>query len=367
MHSSFDKLKDGPLKIGILGCGNFASAICKIVGANAERNYIFHNEVKMWVKEEIVDGKKLSELINETHENIKYLKGFQLPQNVKADPDIRNVINGTDLLIFVLPCQYLNDILLSIESDKSIKIEKHVKAISLTKGLIIQDKQINVSSKTITNILKVSCCALSGANIAQNIAQGEFSEATIGGTDTEALLIWQRVFDIHYFKINCIIDSAGVEICGALKNIIAVASGFCDGLNVPSNTKSAIIRLGIVEMKLFAKLFFENFNEDVFFESCGFADIITSFLEGRNARCSAEFVRRKQKHSWEELENEMLGGQKLQGTVTLKCVYEFIKMNGREKEFPLFEVLYKISFENEEAEILIKTFMTETIVPFKLN
>lgn len=365
--SPLDKLKDGPLKIGIIGCGNWASAICRVVGTNAKRYFIFDDEVKMWVKEEIVEQKKLSEIINEKHENIKYLKGISLPENIVAYPDLSTVINGTDLLIFVIPCQFLEATLTSIEADKTIKIEEHVRAISLTKGLVVKNKQLTVSSKLITDILKINCCALSGANIAKNIAEEEFSEATIGGNDKESMLIWQRVFDLPYFKINCLLDTSGVEICGALKNIIALASGFCDGLSAPSNTKSAIIRIGIAEIRLFAKLFFGQFNENVFFESCGFADIITSFLEGRNAKCSAEYVKRKQKHSWEELEKEILDGQKLQGTVTLKCVYEYLKEKGHEKKFPLFDVLYKISFLNEEPTNLIKTFMTETVVPLVLN
>ncbi|CRH02591.1 glycerol-3-phosphate dehydrogenase, putative [Plasmodium relictum] len=362
----FDKLKDGPLKISILGSGNWASAISKVVGTNAKNNYLFENEVKMWVRDEVVDGESIVDIINQKHENVRYLKGVTLPHNVVAYSDIAQVINNADLLIFIIPCQYLENVLISIHQNKSIKISKHVKAISLTKGFIVKDNKINLCSEVIRDFLNIPCCALSGANIAKDVAMESFSEATIGGDDRDVLLIWQRVFDLPYFKINCVNGTVGVEICGSLKNIITLAAGFCDGLNVSSNSKSAIIRFGINETVLFAKTFFNNFNESIFFESCGFADIITSFLGGRNAKCSAEFIKCKQKKSWEELENEILKGQKLQGTVTLKYVYQMIREKNLTEKFPLFTVLHKISFENEEPSNLLKTFMNNRIIPLKL-
>ncbi|CAD2104793.1 glycerol-3-phosphate dehydrogenase, putative [Plasmodium vinckei brucechwatti] len=211
-RSIFDKLKEGPLKISILGCGNWASAICRIVGANAKNNYILDNEVKMWCRDEKINNESLVEIINKTHENIKYLKGIPLPHNVVANSDLSYVINNSDLLIFTIPSQYLEGLLSSIKEDKSIKIGKHVKAISLTKGFIFKNNQISLCSNLISKALDIPCCALSGANIAMDIALERFSEATIGGKDKDGLLIWQRVFDIPYFKINCVNGSVEVEV-----------------------------------------------------------------------------------------------------------------------------------------------------------
>ncbi|CAD2104671.1 glycerol-3-phosphate dehydrogenase, putative [Plasmodium vinckei lentum] len=306
-RSIFDKLKEGPLKISILGCGNWASAICRIVGANAKNNYILDNEVKMWCRDEKINNESLVEIINKTHENIKYLKGIPLPNNVVANSDLSYVINNSDLLIFTIPSQYLEGLLSSIKEDKSIKIGKHVKAISLTKGFIFKNNQISLCSNLISNALDIPCCALSGANIAM--------------------------------------------------------VSFCDGLETCTNSKAAIIRIGINETILFGKTFFENFNENVIFESCGFADIITSFLAGRNARCAAEFVKSHPKKSWEQLEIELLNGQKLQGIVTLKYAYDMIKKNELTEKFPLLTILYQISFENKDPSELIKAFMTPTISP----
>ncbi|CAG9472232.1 glycerol-3-phosphate dehydrogenase, putative [Plasmodium vivax] len=359
----FDKLREGPLKISILGSGNWASAISKIVGTNAKNNYLFENEVKMWIRDELVNGENMVDIINKKHENVKYLKGVALPHNIVAYSDLSRVINSADLLIFIIPSQYLESVLTLIKENQSIKIEKHAKAISLTKGFIVKNNQMNLCSKYISNFLDIPCCALSGANIAMDVAMEEFSEATIGGNDKDTLLIWQRVFDLPYFKINCVNETVGVEIFGALKNIITLAAGFCDGLEASPNSKSAIIRIGVKESFHFGKTFFNYTDVSIFFESCGLADIITSFLGGRNAKCSAEFVKCQPRKTWEQLENEILKGQKLQGTVTLKYVYQMIQKNNLTHEFPLFTVLHKISFENEDPRALLNIFMNYTVSP----
>ena len=81
----------GPEKVAIIGSGNWGSAIARIVGANAAAHAEFEDTVNMWVFEEEVDGRKLTEIINTEHENVKYLKGFPLPHNIVAVPDLGEV------------------------------------------------------------------------------------------------------------------------------------------------------------------------------------------------------------------------------------------------------------------------------------
>ena len=97
-----------PKKVCIVGSGNWGSAIARLVGFNAERlPERFEREVNMWVFEEMVEGRKLTEIINTTHENVKYLKGKSLPTNIVAVPDIETAVSGADMLIFVLPHQFI--------------------------------------------------------------------------------------------------------------------------------------------------------------------------------------------------------------------------------------------------------------------
>merc|ERR1712226_1478671 len=104
--------KMSPKKVCIVGSGNWGSAIARLVGFNADRlQDKFVREVNMWVFEEMVEGRKLTEIINETHENVKYLPGKSLPTNIVAVPDIETAVTGADMLIFVLPHQFIKRVL----------------------------------------------------------------------------------------------------------------------------------------------------------------------------------------------------------------------------------------------------------------
>ena len=97
-----------PKKVCIVGSGNWGSAIARLVGANTARfPERFVKDVNMWVFEEEVDGRKLTEIINTEHENVKYLPGRPLPHNIVAIPDISDAALEADILIFVLPHQFI--------------------------------------------------------------------------------------------------------------------------------------------------------------------------------------------------------------------------------------------------------------------
>lgn len=86
------------------------SAIAKIVGFNCKRLDIFEDDVTMYVYEELINGKKLTEIINTQHENVKYLPGHKLPENVRAVPDVVEAAKGADILIFVVPHQFIKNL-----------------------------------------------------------------------------------------------------------------------------------------------------------------------------------------------------------------------------------------------------------------
>ena len=108
------------------------------------------------------------------------------------------------------------------------------------------------------------------------------------------------------FRVNVVEDASTVEMCGALKNIVACAAGFVQGLKLGDNTKSAVIRIGLMEMMKYAKEFGDNAKLETFLESCGVADLVTTCYGGRNARIGREFV--LQRKSVEQLETELLNG-----------------------------------------------------------
>merc|ERR1711988_441811 len=338
-------------KIAMVGSGNFGSALVRILGRNAMRHDIFDNEVRMWVFEEMIDGKPLTQIINETHENVKYLKGAKFTPNVVADPDISSAVAGATMICFCLPHQFLKPMVPKIVAS----VAPGAKCLSAIKGIDFDDKGIVLISDIIRTELNADCSVLMGANVANDMASDQFCETTIGYKDTTNGILFQKAFDCPALKVGIVQDTVGVELCGALKNIVAIGAGFCDGLGYGGNTKAAIIRIGLKEMKKFCNMFYTGIEDDTFLESCGVADLITTCFGGRNRKCAEAYAKAGKSKSLDEIEAELLGGQNLQGTLTAKEVNHVLKMKGLEHEFPFFTTVYKISYEDTPLEAITTT------------
>ncbi|KAI8927281.1 NAD-dependent glycerol-3-phosphate dehydrogenase N-terminus-domain-containing protein [Entophlyctis helioformis] len=336
-------------KVCLIGSGNWGSAIAKIVGRNVAAFPNFDSEVRMWVYEEIVQGQRLTDIINTTHENVKYLPNIKLPENVVAVPELLKSVEGATLLVFVIPHQFVKGVCEQLKS----KIHPNARAISLIKGVDSGGQSgLNLISDIIKESLQIDVAVLMGANIASEVAQEKFCESTIGYSNRENAETFRKVFHSHYFRVNTVQDVAGVELCGALKNVVAIAAGLVDGLKYGDNTKAAIIRIGLMEMKKFAKTFYEGIRDETFFESCGVADVITTCFGGRNRRIAEARVLTGK--SFEVLEAELLNGQKLQGSLTSKEIHEILEGRGLVAEFPLFTTVYRICYEGVRPEAIIE-------------
>jgi len=101
-------------RVCILGSGNWGSAIARIVGQNTQNSSLFEETVNMWVYEETINGRKLTEIINRTHENIRYLPNIKLPENIVAVPEVLQAVEGATILVFVVPHQVTNAFFLSL-------------------------------------------------------------------------------------------------------------------------------------------------------------------------------------------------------------------------------------------------------------
>jgi glycerol-3-phosphate dehydrogenase (NAD+) len=322
----------------VVGSGNWGSVIAKIVGYNVQaRPKEFVQRVPMYVYEELVDGQKLTEIINTQHENVKYLPGCRLPDNVVAIPDVVEAVTDADIVLFVTPHQFVRPICKSLKG----KIKPTAIAVSLIKGLDVADGRLQLISTVINQLLGVNCAVLMGANVASEVAVENFCEATIGCNDENIGGILKHLFQASYFRVTVVPDLQTVELCGALKNIVAMGAGFVDGLRYVDNTKAAVIRLGFMEMFEFCRQFFENPRSETFLESCGFADLVTTCYSGRNRRVAAVFATSPDK-TIDDLEKELLNGQKLQGPPTAAEVNVVLREKGLEHRFPLFTAVHKI-------------------------
>ncbi|KAK2177226.1 hypothetical protein NP493_612g01066 [Ridgeia piscesae] len=373
-----------PLSLDPTSMASKGSVIAKIVGNNVLEKTAYVQRIPMYVYEETVNGKKLTEIINTQHENIKYLPGTRLPDNIVAVSDVVAAARGADILIFVVPHQFVKSICRQLKG----AIKPDAMAISLIKGLDVSEQGLNLISNVIHKLLDIDCAVLMGANIAPEVARENYCEATIGCSDLEHGKILKDLFQTSYFRITVVDDVQTVEMCGALKtilfvasliadgmemiantkaaivrlgfieivhftqhffppltlpvwfvtsfdtttrvNIVALGAGFIDGLQFGDNTKAAVIRLGLMEMVKFADDNFKNSHIETFLESCGVADLVTTCYCGRNKRIAEAFVNSGK--TIKQLETEMLNGQKLQGPPTAAEVYTILKQNKMENK-----------------------------------
>jgi glycerol-3-phosphate dehydrogenase (NAD+) len=339
-------------KIAIVGSGNWGSTIASHIGEKVhELSNEYDQEILMWCKEEILDdGRKLTEVINETHENVKYLPGTKIPDNVIAVSDLGQSVKNADILIFVIPHQFVKQ---TCEQLKD-KIKPNAFALTLIKGFYVDEKtnELLLVSELIKNTLNIPCLSMMGANIAKEVADKIFCEATVGSRDEKHSAIVRQLIDRPYFRLRFYPDVEVIEMLGALKNVIAILVGIADGLKVGFNTRAAIIRLGFREMIGICRLYKVESTPDIYFESCGIADLIASALGGRNYNGAKKMVETNK--SLKDIEKEDLNGQSLQGPDTAKQVYHFLQGKNLLDQFPLFRDAHLICEQKIKPKVLLE-------------
>lgn len=217
-------------RVAIIGSGNWGSAIAKLVGQNCQKLDCFETTVHMYVHQEKVrhHGQELdlTDVINTYHENVKYLPGIILPFNVVAVPDLAEAAKNATLLIFVTPHQFLPTMLPTIRASAS----PYCRGIHLIKGIDFDEERKHpvLISQTISKTMgrNFPIGVLMGANVANEVSQGEFCESTLACdfghlTNERTRLVFH---DEESFRVQHIHDVAGAEVSGALKNVVAVSS-----------------------------------------------------------------------------------------------------------------------------------------------
>lgn len=402
-------------KVTVIGSGNWGTTVAKLVAENTQEHPdLFEEDVQMWVYEEQVtlskDSKhfaaagdkpqKLTSLINTYHENVKYLPGIALGSNVVANPSLQDAVKGSSILIFNFPHEFIAGILKQIKGH----VLPYARGISCIKGVTVTDDNIELICEYISEELGIYCGALSGANIAGEIANEEWCETTIAyntppcdiraangnghngngngngngavaeykdarGQPSKTQLTplpheypaldhaeFHKLFDRPYFSVSMVSDVVGVSLGGALKNIVAIACGFVEGHGWNMTAKTAVMRRGMLEIIAFAREFFpETIQEKTLWEeSAGWGDMIVSCTAARNWRYSKMAVERGV--SVQEIERTELNGQKLQGISTSREVSSFLRAKGVESHYPLFMAVDGILDQKVKVEDIPKLF-----------
>lgn len=220
----------------VLGAGNFGTCLAQQLATKGQEVYLTsrHHEV---VKS-----------INEQHRNSRYLHDFPIHENVIA---IQEDLEDFDLMrigavVVALPTQAIRPVLEALKS----KLHPDLLWISAAKG--IENSTLSFPSQIFTEVLgellRFRPACLSGPSFASEVMVGQPTAVTVASEDEAVAVAVQKLFHCSTFRAYTTVDMVGLELSGALKNVIAIASGACEGLGFQENSKAALITRGLAEM-----------------------------------------------------------------------------------------------------------------------
>jgi glycerol-3-phosphate dehydrogenase (NAD(P)+) len=218
--------------VAVVGAGSWGTALADLLARKGM-------PVRIWAWEQaVVDG------INQSRENPVYLKGIALSEHLEATTSVRDAVAGCDTIVSVSPAQHVRAVI----DAASPSIEPGATVISASKG--IEKGTLDTMSQVLDEVLPDSCATafLSGPSFATEVARGLVTAVTVASDDEAAALHAQALFQTGYFRVYTSDDVIGVELGGALKNVIAIAAGMAVGLGLGHNATAALITRGLAEI-----------------------------------------------------------------------------------------------------------------------
>jgi glycerol-3-phosphate dehydrogenase (NAD(P)+) len=216
--------------IAVIGAGSWGTTLACLL---AEKGY----DVSLWAFE-----KDLVETIHNTGINSVYLPDVKLPANLKVTYDIEEAVKKSRYVLNVVPTQFTR----SVFKEALKYIPENAVIISASKG--IENGTLMTVSSILKQITGHQVAVLSGPSFAKEVVRKLPTAVTLATEDPDVGLILQEIFNTQYFRVYTHTDMLGVELGGALKNVIAIASGISDGLGLGHSARAALITRGIVEM-----------------------------------------------------------------------------------------------------------------------
>lgn len=321
-------------KVSILGDGGWGTAIALV---NARKG----NETLLWSA-----FPEYAQVLEQKRVNEKFLPGIPIPREVIITSDLNQAINFADILVLAVPAQFLRNILFKL---KNYDIAKKV-LVSVAKG--IEAKTLARPSEIIFSVLgKVNLVVLSGPSHAEEVARNIPTLVVVASNDKKAADTVQEAFRDLRFRIYIQNDITGVELGGALKNVIAIGAGVCDGLKLGSNTKAALLTRGLLEItQLGVRM---GANPNTFFGLSGLGDLITTCISeyGRNLRVGRELGEGK------KIKDIVTGMEMVaEGVETTRSAYQLAQKYG--VTAAIITEIYKMLFEDKDPQQALDDLMS---------
>ena len=328
------------MKIGVIGAGNWGTALADLL---AQKGY----EVVIWAYEKsVVDG------INKNHKNPLYLKDLSLNKGISATADLKEAGSNKDAIVFVAPSHVAR----GVASKLAPHLGSKTLLISCTKGVETETGQLisDLLHEAMPNFPEDNFCFLSGPSFATEVAKKLPTTVVIAGKNIDTAKKCQEIFRTDNFMAFSSSDVVGIQIGGAIKNVIAIGCGIADGLGFGYNTRAAIITRGLYEIIKVGKAL--GANPLTFSGLAGIGDLILT--------CTSELSRNRQLgfnigtgKSLKEVQDGTI--QVAEGVVTAKAIYQLIKKLNISA--PICEEVYKMLHEGKDPKEAVRDLTTREL------
>lgn len=322
------------IKIAILGNGAMATACSILLSENPEQR------IAMWCR-----SSDYAQEMNRDRENRRLLPGVPLPEALEVTADIDQAVAEAEFLIASIPTKFLRSALTVLAPH--LKEDRPV--VSVIKGL--ENQTFMRPSEIIEDVLgSRPVVALGGPSHAEEISRRLPASVVAASGDITLAKTVQEMFTTDRFRVYTNTDMIGVELAGALKNVIAIAAGICDGLKYGDNAKSALVTRGLVEISRFGEAL--GAEPLTFSGLAGMGDLLTT-CTSPYSRNRAVGERLGQGETLNEILNSMHGVA--EGVTTTSSVYELAEQKGI--DMPITKEVYRVLFEEKNPEEATDTLM----------
>lgn len=311
-------------KIAVLGGGAMATACAILLAEHPDQ------EVAIWAR-----SAEYADQMQRDRENRRLLPGIMLPHTVTVTSDLEKALHGAEYLVAAIPTQFLRAAL--VDAKRLLNQQRPV--VSVIKG--IENATFLRPSQIIEDVLgNRGVVALSGPSHAEEIGRRLPATVVAASGDLELAKQVQRMFNTQRFRVYTNVDLIGVELAGALKNVIAIAAGISDGLGYGDNAKSSLMTRGLVEITRFGVRF--GAEAATFSGLAGIGDLITTCVSthGRNRYVGERLGRGE---SLQQILSHM--SAVAEGVATARSVYGICERDSIET--PIMGEVYRVLFENK--------------------
>lgn len=328
------------VRAAVLGAGSWGTALAKLLADNG-------HDVLLWARRE-----EQAAALNDKRENEAYLPDFPLPDNLRATSSLEEALSGAELVLSVVPTHGLRHVL----GEAGKLFPEGAPILSCTKG--IENSTLMLVSQIFEEHLPKErhhlLSYLTGPSFAREVAARMPTAVTVAGHETRTTERVQDLTGNPYFRVYTTEDVVGAELSGALKNVIAIAAGVCDGLGLGHNSRAALITRGLAEIgRLGVHMGAHPMTVNGL---AGMGDLVLTCTGdlSRNHRIGLTLGQGKSL-------SDILGGMKMvaEGVRTTRSTHDLAQREG--VEMPITAAMYRIMYEDQDPREAVADLMTRRL------